>query len=229
MTDDIREDLLLEGQLLLLSFATGIQDAAAWTDFGCFMSNQTGNALFLTIGAAQLEDMAYSLPHMGMSLGAFIAGGWTVGQTGNYIGVRKRLWLVTSNALQTMLIYAGAAIQYSFPVSQNSPAALGTIFALAFSSGAQVALGRSLKITDITTAMATAAFIDVAADPCLTKIRNRGRNRRLLFLFTLIAGCLVGALSTAAINSTFAIILCAVCKTVATLTFLTNKSIDRHI
>jgi uncharacterized membrane protein YoaK (UPF0700 family) len=46
--DDIREDIVLESQLLLLlSFGTGVQDAAAWTDYSCFASNQTGNTLFL--------------------------------------------------------------------------------------------------------------------------------------------------------------------------------------
>lgn len=228
LTDEIREDLLLESELVLLSFATGIQDAASWSDYGCFASNQTGNALFLAIGAAELQGAAYSLPHVGMSLGAFLAGGWSIGQIGNFIGVRKRLWLVTSSAFQTALVYAAAAIQYSLPIQQGSPAALTGIFLLAFSSGAQVALGRSLKITDITTAMATAAFIDVAADPCLLKIQNRQRNRRVIFLLMLVAGCFVGAFLQAAINSTFAIVLCAVCKTIVTFAFLMNKSIEKR-
>lgn len=229
LTDEIREDLLLESELVLLSFATGIQDAASWADYGCFASNQTGNALFLAIGAAGLEGTAYSLPHVGISLGAFLAGGWAVGQIGNFFGVRKRLWLITSSAFQTALVYATAAIQYSLPIKQDSPAALAGIFLLAFSSGAQVALGRSLKITDITTAMATAAFIDVAADPCLLKIQNRQRNRRVIFLLMLVGGCFVGAFSQAAINSTFAIILCAVCKTVVTFAFLMNKPIEKRL
>ncbi|KAJ5518271.1 hypothetical protein N7453_000693 [Penicillium expansum] len=226
LTDDIREDLLLESELVLLSFATGIQDAASWSDYGCFASNQTGNALFLAIGAGKLEGSAYNLSHVGMSLGAFLAGGWAVGQIGNFFGVRKRLWLITSSAFQTALIYAAAAIQYSLPIQRGSPAALAGIFLLAFSSGAQVALGRSLKITDITTAMATAAFIDVVADPGILKVQNRQRNRRVVFLLMLIAGCFVGAFAQAAINSTFAILLCAICKTIVTFAFLMNKPIE---
>lgn len=228
LTEDIREDLLLESQLVLLSFATGIQDAASWTDYGCFASNQTGNTLFIAIGAAKLEGTAYSLSHVGMSLGAFLAGGWAVGQIGHFFGVRKRLWLIASSAFQTALVYAAAAIQYSLPIQQGSSAALAGIFLLAFSSGAQVALGRSLKITDITTAMATAAFIDVAADPGLLKLKNRQRNRRVIFLLMLAAGCLVGAFSQAAINTTFAIILCAVCKTIITFGFLLNRPIEKR-
>lgn len=94
LTEDIREDLLLECELLLLSFATGIQDAASWVDYGCFASNQTGNTLFLAIGVAGLGCNSYSIPNIRMSLGAFLAGGLVIDQIGNYFGVRKRLWLL---------------------------------------------------------------------------------------------------------------------------------------
>jgi uncharacterized membrane protein YoaK (UPF0700 family) len=228
MIEDIREDLLLESELVLLSFATGIQDAASWTAYGCFASNQTGNMLFIAIGAANLEGSSYSLSHVGMSLGAFLAGGLVMGQIGNFFGVRKRLWLISSSALQTALVYAAAAIEYSLPTHRNGPAVLAGIFLLAFSSGAQVALGRSLKITDITTAMATAAFIDIAADPSLLKLQNRQRNRRVIFLLMLTAGCLVGAFSQTAINSTLPIILCAVGKTIVTFSFLLNKPMKKR-
>lgn len=184
--------------------------------------------MFIVIGAANLEGAAYNLSHVGMSLGAFIAGCWTVGQIGHFVGVRKRLWLIASSAFQTALVYAAATIQYSLPTQQGSSEALTAIFFLAFSSGAQVALGRSLQITDITTAMATAAFADVAADSNLLKLENRPRNRRIIFLLMLITGCLVGAFSQAAINTTFAIVLCAICKTIATFTFLLNSPIENR-
>lgn len=56
---------------------------------------------------------------------------------------------------------------------------------LTVSSGAKVAIGRSLRITDITTAMATSVFVDIVAGPGLIKLRNRRRNRRVLFLIML--------------------------------------------
>lgn len=221
--EDVREDILLESELLLLSFSTGIQDAAAWPDYTCFASNQTGNTLFLAIGAAGLSRNAYSFPNMGMSLGAFVAGGLVMGQIGNYFGVRKRLWLLTSSAIQTTMVYAAAAIQYSGSLYSDGPAALAVIFLLAFSSGGQVAMGRSLKITEITTAMATAAYVDVVVDPGLIDTRNRQRDRRIMFLAMLTAGCFAGAFAQRTFNSTFAIILCAVGKSIVTLGFLLNR------
>ncbi|KAJ6119764.1 hypothetical protein N7523_004044 [Penicillium sp. IBT 18751x] len=226
LTDDVREDILLESELLLLSFATGIQDAAAWPDYTCFASNQTGNTLFLAIGLAGLAGNAYSFPNIGMSLGAFVAGGLVMGQIGNYFGARKRLWLLTTSLIQTAMVYAAAAIQYSVPLHRDGPMALAVIFLLAFSSGGQVAMSRSLKITEITTAMATAAYVDFVVDPGLIRLNNRPRNRRGLFLAMLTAGCFAGAFAQRAVNSTLALILCAIGKSIVTLAFLFNRRIS---
>jgi uncharacterized membrane protein YoaK (UPF0700 family) len=221
--EDIREDLLLECELLLLSFATGIQDAAAWPDYTCFASNQTGNTLFLAIGVAGLTNNAYSYPNIGVSLSHFVAGGFIMGQLGNYIGVRRRLWLLISNFIQTALVFTAVAIQYCFPIRRDGPAAMAVIACLAFSSGGQVAMSRSLKITEITTAMATAAFIDVVVDPCLGKLKNRLRNRRVMFLIMLTAGCFVGAFAKREVSSTFPILLCAIGKGLVSVAFLFNR------
>ncbi|KAH3371209.1 hypothetical protein KXV52_001456 [Aspergillus fumigatus] len=227
LNEDISEDLLLECQLLLLSFATGIQDAATWPDYSCFASNQTGNTLFLAIGVAGLANNAYSFPNIGMSLGMFIAGGLLVGQLGNLFGVRRRLWLLLSSVIQTVLVVVGLIVQYTLPVKQEGPAALGVIACLAFSSGAQVAMSRSLKITEITTAMATAAYVDVVVDPGLLRVHNRPRTRRVLFLVMLTAGCFVGAFAQRAVNSSFALLWCAVGKAVVTVSLLWNKRLEK--
>lgn len=227
LNEDVREDIMLESELILLSFATGIQDAAAWPDYLCFASNQTGNTLFLAIGVAGLAGDLYSFPNIGISLGAFIGGGLVLGQIGNWVGVRRRLWLLFSSLLQTAMVFAAAAIQYTLPIHQNGPVALGVIFLLAFSAGGQVAMGRSLQITEITTAMATAAYIDVVVDPKVLVLRNRKRNRRVMFLLMLTAGCFAGAFAQRAVNSTFAILLCAIGKTIVTIAFLFNKPIER--
>lgn len=225
LMEDIREDLLLECELLLLSFATGIQDAAAWPDYRCFASNQTGNTLFLAIGVAGLTNDLYSFPNIGVSLSMFVAGGFVLGQLGNLVGVRKRLWLLISNLIQTTLVFCALIIQYSRPIRQDGPAAVAVIGLLAFSSGGQVAMSRSLKITEITTAMATAAFVDVVVDPDLGKLKNRLRNRRVMFLVMLVAGCFVGAFAQREVSSSFPILLCAIGKALVCVGFLFNRPI----
>ncbi|PYH81877.1 hypothetical protein BO82DRAFT_247513, partial [Aspergillus uvarum CBS 121591] len=236
LTHSIREDLTLEAQLLLLSFAIGIQDAAAWRDYGCFASNQTGNLLFLAIGGAGLADSGdYSFRHLGMSLGAFVAGGLVLGQLGNWLGaVRRRWWLLASSLLQTGMVFAAAGMCGLPPHSNSQPAeakqdgatTLATLFLLAFSSGAQVAMGRALKITDITTAMATAAYVDVVIDPDLLRWGNRKRNRRVLFLGLLTAGCFVGAAVEKVAGSRVTLLVCAGCKAFVTLVFLFTPGVE---
>ncbi|RAK99991.1 YoaK family protein, partial [Aspergillus ibericus CBS 121593] len=206
--------------LLLLSFAIGIQDAAAWPTYGCFASNQTGNMLFLALGGAGLATTAdYNFRNLGMSLGAFVAGGLVMGQIGNLVGVRKRGWLLLSSLIQTGMVFAAAAIDAR---EDGDSAALLTLFLLAFASGAQVAMGRALKITDITTAMATAAYVDVVIDPGILRKCNRDRNRRVLFLMLLMAGCFVGAGLEKAAGSCVTLIMSGVCKAVVTVVFLFN-------
>ncbi|PYI03993.1 hypothetical protein BO78DRAFT_399356 [Aspergillus sclerotiicarbonarius CBS 121057] len=222
--DDIREDLILEAQLLLLSFAIGIQDAAAWPTYGCFASNQTGNMLFLALGGAGLATTAdYNFRNLGMSLGSFIAGGLVMGQVGNLVGVRQRGWLLLSSLVQTALVFAAAAVDAR---TDGGSAALLTLFLLAFASGAQVAMGRALKITDITTAMATAAYVDVVIDPGILRRGNRARNRRVLFLVLLMAGCFVGAVLERVAGSCVTLIVSGCCKAVVTVVFFFNRKIE---
>ena len=68
-------------------------------------------------------------------------------------------------------------------------------------------MSRSLKITKIARAMATAAFVDVVVDPKLGKLNNRSRNRRVMFLIML-----VGAFAQRKVSSTFPILICTIGK-----------------
>ena len=64
---------------------------------------------------------------------------------------------------------------------------------LAFAAGSQVVQSRSLAMTEISTAMATAAWVDLVIDQQLFVMKNRPRTRRIVFLLALVAGALCGA------------------------------------
>ncbi|KAL2356380.1 hypothetical protein BJ546DRAFT_512978 [Cryomyces antarcticus] len=226
LTRNVREDAFLESELLLLAFATGIQDGTTYPDFLCFASNQTGNSVLLAVGLTKLGRAPINLSNVGVSLSLFIAGGWIMGQLGNAFGCRRRLWLLASSLLQTAMVFAAAGILYRLEVAETGPVALGVIALLAFSSGGQVAMARSLKITEITTAMATAAYIDLLIDPELFKARNRPRNRRALFLISLVAGSFAGAFAYARVNSAFALLISACGKLVVTFAFFFNQGVE---
>lgn len=227
LIEDVRDDIAIETELVLLAFATGIQDAATWPDYGVFASNQTGNTLFLAIGVAGLIQPPKNFANIGMSLGCFVAGGLVMGQLGNYVGSRRRIWLLFSNLFQTALVYGAAVVQYAMPLRPTGPSALGVIAMLAFSSGGQVAMSRGLKVGEITTAMATAAFVDVVVDPKVYKLHNRKRNRRVMFLVVLTAGCFAGAFAQRGVNSPFTIILSGIVKSTVQFLFFFNRCVPK--
>ncbi|KAK6005918.1 hypothetical protein QM012_007560 [Aureobasidium pullulans] len=162
---------IIEFELLILSFATGVQDAIAYPDFSCFASNQTGNTIILAIGALGISSPSsksqVDVVNAIISLSLFAAGILILGQIANLLNARQqRWWLLASNLLQTALMAAAAGLQAASKDSKPRYAR-AALAMLALSSGAQVGMVRALKITDITTAMATAAYIDVLIDPSL--------------------------------------------------------------
>ncbi|KAI6813702.1 hypothetical protein KC327_g18147 [Hortaea werneckii] len=192
LLDELRTNSLVEIQLLLLSFSIGIQDAIAFPDFKCFASNQTGNTVLLATGAAGLGGTDFSLSNIGISLGCFVASAMATGQIGNALGPRRRYFLFASHLIQTAMAFGAAALQAVSGGEGSGSFAMGSIALLAFSSGGQVASMRPMRVQEITTAMATAAWVDFVIDPGLFVLNNHSRDRRALFLLVLIAGSFVG-------------------------------------
>jgi uncharacterized membrane protein YoaK (UPF0700 family) len=193
LSHEMERELHIEIQLILLAFATGIGDATTFPDYGVFASNQTGNTALLALGALNVDPAIISLSNVSASLGMFIGGCLIFGQLGNYFGVRRRGWLMATNFAQTVLVFAAAGIRQITAHSRTGPQSYAVISLLSFASGGQVACARSLDIPEITTAMVTSAYVDVRVDPNIFRGRNRSRNRRLIFVVALLAGCFVGA------------------------------------
>lgn len=149
-----------------------------------------------------------------------------MGQLGHYLGPTRRLWILLTNLLQTLLVITATIIQYATPLTVTGPSAWLVISTLAFSSGAQVAMARGLGITEITTAMATAAYVDLMADPKLLVKENRGRNRRLAFLLTLTLGAFVGAFAHKGVNSAFGLLLSSLIKVGVIVAMAFNKKVE---
>ncbi|KAK3954888.1 hypothetical protein QBC32DRAFT_382322 [Pseudoneurospora amorphoporcata] len=215
LNEDVRPTHFAEMQLVLLTFCIGLQDAVSFPDFHAFASNQTGNTVFLMLAIAlpQFNPSMFITANIGCSLGFFLASAWLTGQLGHIIGPRRRLWVLATNTIQTCLVFTAAALQFQSHHT-NTPgkdlfesgslegwdAVTGTrtllcIALLASAAGSQVVLSRSLNMTEITTAMATAAWLDLVIDRNLFGAvrKNKGRNRRVAFLAALAVGSLCGA------------------------------------
>ncbi|KAI1611566.1 hypothetical protein EDD36DRAFT_292403 [Exophiala viscosa] len=224
LSSPIEVTIFAEVELLILTFCTGIQDVTTFPDYHCFASNQTGNTVMLAM-AVLLPDVTHKLfvtANIGMSLGCFLLAGYVTGQLSHIIGARSRVWIVFCNFFQTGLVFIAVALQYTHGVHLESPHTMIVIGLLAFASGSQVVLSRSLAMTEISTAMATAAWVDLLIDKNLLAVHNRPRTRRASFLAALVAGGFFGAYIYREVGSAFAILISAVGKLVVTFLFLFN-------
>lgn len=179
----------------------------------------------LAIVLPQFDGEVFFTANIGAALGFFIAGGWLTGQLGHLVGPRQRWWLVLCNLIQTGLVFGAAALQqiYGAGGSQDGPVAIAGLSLLAFASGSQVVQSRSLAMPEISTAMATAAWVDLMIDPRLLAPRdNRPRNRRAVFLAALVLGALTGAGIYKTAGSAAALFIAAALKALVAIFYLFN-------
>lgn len=214
---------------MMIAFATGIMDAVTFPDYHVFASNQTGNTVLLAVGALDIGGGIVDLRHVGLSLGAFIAGGLICGQLGNLIGRMSRVWLLTTNVIQTALVFAAAALHTHIDHVKDESINMGIIALLAFATGAQVALARTVHIPEIPTAMVTSAYVDFIVDPGIFKMHNRSRNRRLLFVGSLLLGSFIGATTYKFVSPAVALYLSAASKALVCIALLFNPEESRGI
>ena len=228
----IRVDLLLEVELLFLTFATGIEDATTFSDFFCYTSNQTGNTVSLALGAAGVFPGNFYVSNCAFSLCLFIVGCWIMGQTGNNVGSTRRLWVLISSLLQTVMVFAAATLMNSVKLNPDhpfGPTIWSVLALLAFSGGGQVAMARGVRIPEISTANASLAIVDFLVDPNYLAKHNRSRNRRVSFLFMLAAGCFVGAYARRKSNISITLMISGIVKLLVTVGFAFNKSEDSSL
>lgn len=220
LNQPIRPSLFVELQLLLLTFSVGLQDAISFYDFNCFASNQTGNTVLLVIAVVlpEMNGHLFDTPNTGVALGFFLGAAYLTGQIANVLScARNRLFLIICNLLQTFLVFGAAILQYTSGVNRVNSHTLLAIGMLATAAGSQVVQSRSFKMTEISTAMATAAWVDLVVDKDLFKRENRARNRRVGFLVTLALGTLAGAFVFKKVGSPAALMVSGAGKGLVTL------------
>jgi hypothetical protein len=195
----------------------------------------------LAVVLPEMNGDMFVTANIGVALGFFLAAAWLTGQLGHIIGPRRRLWLIFCNLVQTCLVFAAAAVQYAAPGGTggvvehmggegggkltSNTATLIAIGLLASAAGSQVVQSRSLRLTEISTAMATAAWVDLVIDRDLFVLHNnRPRNRRAMFLAALIVGSLAGAFIYKRLGSPAALVISGAGKALVTALFLFNRA-----
>ncbi|KAI5458993.1 hypothetical protein BGZ63DRAFT_390094 [Mariannaea sp. PMI_226] len=208
------------GDLLLLMcfFIAGLVDSAAFNMYGCFVSMQTGNTIFVGLGVSgqpeNLPGKAWS--RCFLAIICFGIGALFFSSFHRFFGPQKRWVLAASFLLQALftgivaiLATTGAVhnkpsgretvhrdgliietVRDSFPWTDFAPITL-----LAFQSAGQIVASRVLKYNSMPTVVLTSLYCDLMSDARLFTAPltdNADRNRRSVGAVLLFAGAISG-------------------------------------
>lgn len=177
---------------------------------------QTGNTIFLALGAASLPP---NMPHLWLraivSISSFWAGCFAFSKARHMHPLRKTT-LALSFLIQAIFILAAAALaqtgaipafsqRYLPPTldheleaaraaAEEAPLALLPLALLAFQFGGQIVASRVLGYNEVPTNVLTSLYCDLLSDPALLAgvDKNPKRNRRVAAIVLLIAGGVIG-------------------------------------
>ncbi|KMP02650.1 domain containing protein [Coccidioides immitis RMSCC 2394] len=175
---------------LFCYFLSGLCDSSVFRAWGCFVSMQTGNTVFLGLGAS---DYAFRKTSKWLKSPGF--------------NLLCALLIIAASLLQS-----GAISGKTGPQSSSGGSGSGIVTAddpqpdkamflelvpialVAFQSSGQMAASRLLGFNEIPTTVLTSLYYDLASDPglLLPLSQNVKRNRRLNAAIGVIAGAIFG-------------------------------------
>ncbi|KAH7244435.1 uncharacterized protein BKA55DRAFT_85040 [Fusarium redolens] len=204
--------------LLICFFVAGLVDSAAFNMYGCFVSMQTGNTIFVGLGVSHqpenLPGKAWS--RCFLAIVCFAIGALFFSSFHRFFGPQKRWVLITSFLIQALLtglvaILATTGAVYNHPhgretrhqdgwiierVQDSFPATdYAAIIILAFQSAGQIVASRVLKYNAMPTIVLTSLYCDMMSDAKLFTAPindNADRNRRATGAVLLFAGAVSG-------------------------------------
>ncbi|KAL1848675.1 hypothetical protein Daus18300_013545 [Diaporthe australafricana] len=187
--------------LIFCYIITGMLDSSAISDWGSFVSMQTGNTVYIGLGlAAPTEGTRWI--KSGTSLGFFCIGSFFFSRFHRHFSPKKRATLIASFTLQAVLCIAAASIVTFGPAggsSGNSKDAitwdvLVPIALVAFQACGQAVTSRALKYNALTSVVLTSIYCDLFSDAELFRADNPERNRRVGAPSMLLVGAVLGGL-----------------------------------
>lgn len=188
---------------ILCSFTVGLCDGVIYAAFGCFISMQTGNTIFVGLGASGIPmSKPYGWLKSLVSICGFFTGSFVFAKIMRAVGNRKRGTLTVCFAVQAVFVFVAAAILQAdaIPHDINDQPTGGPLFLelipiaiLAFQFGGQITASRGMGFNEIPTVVLTSVYFDVASDPGLFDgiSKNVKRNRRIGSVVAIVVGAIV--------------------------------------
>jgi hypothetical protein len=195
---------------------SGLCDSVAFNATGTFASMQTGNTIFLALGAARLPANQPNLWLRALvSIVSFWAGCFLFSKS-RHLHPQRKATLALSFLVQACFIFIAAALAQSRAVPsfgmnflpttlsdaqtaardglEDNPLSLVPLAMLAFQFGGQIVISRILGVNEVPTNVLTSLYCDLLSDPLLMAPvgKNPKRNRRVASIFLLVGGGVAG-------------------------------------
>jgi uncharacterized membrane protein YoaK (UPF0700 family) len=178
--------------LLVLTFTTGVIDAASYLGLGhVFTANMTGNVVLLGFGIAGGSGLPVVSPIV--SLLAFLVGA-TLGGRMAAVFPAGAVHLSRSMLIEIGVVLLAALLALVLDITPNGFLGDLVIALLAFGMGVRNATVRRVKVADLTTTVLTMTLTGLAADSPLAGGDGEGSGRRTVAVLAMLVGAIAGAL-----------------------------------
>ena len=179
--------------LLMLTFSTGLIDAASYLGLGrVFTANMTGNVVLLGFGVVGSDGLPVVAPIV--SLGAFLVGSAAGGAMATKIGEHHARPVARALGIEVGLVLASAIVVAATTVRPSILAGYGVIVLLALAMGVRNATVRRLGVADLTTTVLTSTLTGLAAESPVARSSGEGSVRRIAAVLAMLSGAAAGAL-----------------------------------
>jgi uncharacterized membrane protein YoaK (UPF0700 family) len=177
--------------LLVLTFTTGVVDAASYLGLGhVFTANMTGNIVLLGFGLAGSGGLPVVAPLV--SLAAFLLGAGAGGLLARR-SEAPRTRIGRSLAIEVIVVATAALLAATVEIHSNTASGDCVIALVALAMGVRNATVRTLGVPDLTTTVLTMTLTGLAADSPLVGGSGAGSVRRTAAVLAMLAGALCGA------------------------------------
>ncbi|KAJ5573355.1 uncharacterized protein N7459_007782 [Penicillium hispanicum] len=173
-----------------------------------FVSMQTGNTIFVGLGASNQNPRPYGWARSLTSIVCFVAGCFLFAQINRIVGARRRGCLMLSFLIQASIIVITAGLVQGGVVSSalaDSQSQSTTqwdqevpIVLLSLQAAGQIVASRALGFNEIPTVVITSLLCDLMSDPKLFLLRNEKRDRRVVAFVLTLVGAIIGGWVTKA-------------------------------
>ena len=179
--------------LLVLTFTTGLVDAASYLGLGrVFTANMTGNVVLLGFGIAGASGLPVLAPLI--SLAAFVVGAGAGGIMIRRVHARHTTIVVGALGVEAAMIATAAILAAVLNVHTKSASAYVIIALLACALGFRNAVVKRVGVADLTTTVLTMTLTGLASESALIGGPGHGSLRRLAAVLAMLIGAVAGAL-----------------------------------